>query len=295
MSESPIPISVDELVERYDSFGFDSYGVLVDGNDPLPGALQLTRRLNRLGKSWIVATNDASRLPRTRLDTMRKQGFEIEMHQLVTSGMLLKGYFERRGLIGTQSIVTGFGETVEYVALAGCQPVGLDSKDDASASLVLAGIQGFNWDATLEEMLSLIFRRIDSGHPLYLAVPNPDVLYPNGIGRYAIGPGGLAGLIESALAQAFPESIWTRFERLGKPHAPIFDEIKARFMTDTDIIFIGDQINTDIAGANNAGLHSALIGTGVSRQYRDRASDFIELEPSKIPTYLIDALDTGIR
>ena len=39
----PIPsiVSVDFLIENYDAIAFDSYGVLVDGIDPLPGSYRV--------------------------------------------------------------------------------------------------------------------------------------------------------------------------------------------------------------------------------------------------------------
>ena len=288
MLNQPEITHIDELVEKYDAFGFDSYGVLVDGIDPLPGALEFTRRLNDAGKPWIVATNDASRLPATRLATMNSQGFAMGIEHLVTSGSLLKGFFESRGIIGTESIATGSGEAVEYVELAGCVRVILGASDMTASSLVLAGISGYDWEGALSDIVSLIFKRMDMGYPLHLAVPNPDVLYPDGFERYSIGPGGLAGLIESAVMQGFGDVDVLKFARLGKPYAPMFDEIKRRLPDGAEVVFIGDQLRTDIAGANLAGIDSVLMGTGISRWRA--VEDFRDIDPSIKPKYLLESL-----
>ena len=280
--------TVDRLLDRYDAFGFDSYGVLVDGIDPLPGALDLIKRLNDAGKSWVVATNDASRLPQTRLELMQSQGFEIETHQVVSSGSLLKGFFEARQILGTKCIATGFGEAIEYVKVGGCEPVQLGATDDSAASLVLAGIHGFDWEQGLSDILSLAFRRLDAGNPLHMAVPNPDILYPDGEQRFSVGPGGLAELIETALQRGFGVSEWTTFAKLGKPHAPMFDEISSRLPSGSKAVFFGDQLHTDILGGNAAGFDTVLMGTGIARW--QGPEDFDDVDSSQVPTYLLPSL-----
>ena len=121
VSMKPIPsiVSVDFLIENYDAIAFDSYGVLVDGIDPLPGAIEFTDRLTRLGKPWVLATNDASRLTASRLEVMQGQGFGIEEDQVISAGELLRRFFEERGIAGTRCIATGQGDAVEFVRLAG--------------------------------------------------------------------------------------------------------------------------------------------------------------------------------
>ena len=57
--------SLDALVETYDGFLIDAYGVLVDKNSAMPGARDLLARLDAAGRPWLVVTNSASRLPET--------------------------------------------------------------------------------------------------------------------------------------------------------------------------------------------------------------------------------------
>ena len=59
-------------------------------------------------------------------------------------------------------------------------------------------------------------------------VPNPDVLYPDGLDRFSIGPGGIAELIESAVSRRFGDDDAVKFTKLGKPYSPMFDAIKQR-------------------------------------------------------------------
>ena len=289
MNPAPPIVSVDFLFDHYDAIAFDSYGVLVDGIDPLPGAIEFTARLTAAGKPWVLATNDASRLTAGRLEVMQGQGFGIEEVQVISAGSLLRRFFEERGVNGTQCIATGRGDAVEFVRLAGCEPVGLTPDDDESTSLAIAGITGYDWFEATRDMLSLIIRRMDAGDPLHLVVPNPDVLYPDGVNRFSIGPGGLAEMIETAVSRRFGDDDAVKFAKLGKPYAPMFDAIKERLNGYRRVAFVGDQLHTDIAGANGAGLDSVLIGTGITR-WND-ANDLKDVPPSMMPTLLLPSME----
>jgi hypothetical protein len=50
----------------------------------------------------------------------------------------------------------------------------------------------------------------------------------------------------------------------GKPEVPIFEEAVSRFGA-THPLFLGDRLDTDILGANRAGVASALVLTGIDR------------------------------
>ena len=219
---------------------------------------------------------------------MRNQGFAIYDDGIISAGSLLKGFFEERGIAGSSCIATGSGEAVEFVGMAGCQPVPLSSTDDESASLVIAGITGYDWFDATSEMLTLIFRRMDAGNPLHLAVPNPDVLYPDGGDRFAIGPGGLAELLEVAASRRFGDDPAIKFAKLGKPYSPMFDAIKDRLIDHPKVAFVGDQLQTDIAGANQAGIDSVLIGTGITSWSSPR--DFSEAPEHLTPKFLLKSL-----
>jgi ribonucleotide monophosphatase NagD (HAD superfamily) len=72
------------------------------------------------------------------------------------------------------------------------------------------------------------------------------------------------------------------FEPLGKPHRPIFDAACARLAT-RNVVMVGDQLATDIRGANDAGLVSALVRTGVG------AFDG-HVAAGAVPRYVLDSL-----
>ena len=57
--------SIPALLERYDAFLLDAYGVLVYGQGAIPGAAELIAHLNAIDFPFVVLTNDAGRSPRS--------------------------------------------------------------------------------------------------------------------------------------------------------------------------------------------------------------------------------------
>ena len=121
-----------------------------------------------------------------------------------------------------------------------------------------------------------------AGESVRLVLPNPDLIYPEGDG-FGFASGSVALIFESALTLRYPDRPDLRFTRLGKPHSAIYREAFRRSGT-MDMVMIGDQIETDIKGANDFGIASALISTGVS------SYDVSQLPESDRPDYLIQSL-----
>ena len=92
--------------------------------------------------------------------------------------------------------------------------------------------------------------------------PNPDVIYPEGEG-YSFASGAIAQMFESAIAMRYRDGLKLKFTRLGKPHPAMFEEAIRRCGT-RDVVMIGDNPDTDIRGANQAGITSVLVETGVA-------------------------------
>ena len=62
-----------------------------------------------------LVAHDASKLPETSAAQYRSFGLKIEPDRIITSGMLLKDYFETNNLIGARCIVLGPEDSVRYV------------------------------------------------------------------------------------------------------------------------------------------------------------------------------------
>ena len=64
----------------------------------------------------------------------------------------------------------------------------------------------------------------------------------------------------------------------------IFDEAVARFGAKTPL-FIGDRLDTDVLGANRAGIASVLVLTGIHR-----AKQLLAADAESRPTYILEDL-----
>ena len=254
-----LEVTIDELVERYSALLFDAYGVLSYTVGALPGAVELINRLNGMGKPYYVLTNDSSALPENRAARYRKVGLNVDSERLITSGSLLKGYFSEHGLSGARCVVLGTEDSAEYARRAGGVLV---SAVDGFDVLVVGDQSGFPFAQGVNAALSALFRMIDAGDAPRLALPNPDLVYPNDVG-FGMASGSVALIIEAALRQRYPRRTGLEFERLGKPNVAMFAEALRRTGT-RDMVMLGDTLETDIRGANRFGIDSALVAGGVT-------------------------------
>jgi HAD superfamily hydrolase (TIGR01450 family) len=271
--------SIAGLLDRYDAFLLDAYGVLVTASGAIPGAPAFVQALNDSGKPYFVLTNDASKLPETGAARYRGFGVPLVPERIITSGTLLAAYFAEHRLAGARCVVIGPADSARYVEFVGGEVVPAGSDFEV---LVVGDETGFPFLETVDATLSALIRRLDRGDPVHLVLPNPDLIFPRGLDHFGIAAGSVAMLFEAALQLRYPDRPQLRFARLGKPHAPIFEEGLRRCGT-RNAVMIGDTLETDIRGANRCGIDSVLLHTGVTRP---QLSTFDGVRP----TYLMRSL-----
>lgn len=283
MTHQPPFTTVSALLERYDVFFLDAYGVLVSAEGSLPHAAEFLQTLTARKKTWMILSNDASRSPQTCSASYARKGLQIEPERVLTSGMLIENHFQERGLRGARTIVLGTPDSADYVRKAGGVVVPAD--DDNAEVLVVADDDGFDFLPTMNAAVSTLFRRIDRKQQTHLLLPNPDIVFPMGPGRVGITAGAIAAAIEACLDLRDADGRH-RFVGLGKPHTPIFKAAQARCGNPDPrrTVMLGDQLATDVRGAHDAGLDVALLLTGVSRAEDIAGSSWK-------PTWILNSLD----
>jgi HAD superfamily hydrolase (TIGR01450 family) len=274
-------VTVETLVDLYDFFLLDAYGVLVHDTGAIHGALEFLDVIKYAKKDFLVVTNDASRLPETAAQRFKDFGLGVEAGQVLTSGSLLTPFFASRGLSGALCMVLGPEDSFEYVRQAGGQPIA-PSADASFDALVVCDDAGYPFLETMDMVLSNLCHHYDRGESPVLILPNPDVIYPKGASSYGFTSGGAALLLEAAVAQRYPHER-AGFARLGKPFGPMFREAK-RVAQNDSLIMIGDQIETDITGARSVGIDAALVDTGIAKW------ESTMVEPARAPTYRLTGL-----
>ncbi len=276
---APQPIRVAELIDTYDGVLLDAYGVLVDARGALEGAVELIEALERRGRHWQIVTNDSSRTLATSAARFQRLGIAANEDRIVTSGALLTPFFRQRGLDGARCMVLGPRDSELYVEEAGGEVVAIEPSGDCDV-VIIGDDEGYPFLAGIEAVMGVLFRRFDRGDDTVLVCPNPDLIYPKGKDEFGFTSGAVALLLEQALTRRYRRRF--EFIRLGKPRPTIFEYARERAPSDS-LVMIGDQQETDIAGARAAGLDSALLTTGVSR-WHDSNPEGAQ------PTYLLDSI-----
>lgn len=256
----PIPVvNAATLIERYDALFFDAYGVLLHRDGPLPGACQLLERLHQLGKPYFVVTNSAARLPTHAAVRYQAFGFPLEADQIITAGSLIAPHFKAKHLEGKRCAVLGPPDSHTFVAQA--QGIVVPATEPFDV-LVIGDQVGFPFLDHMDAVLSHLIQRFDADRPVALVLPNPDLIYPKPAG-FGLTCGAMATVIEAVLKQRYPEREDIAFSVLGKPMPALFEEAIRRAGTQ-NAVMIGDQIGTDIRGAQAVGIDSALVTGGVA-------------------------------
>lgn len=269
------------LIAKYEVLLLDAYGVLIHHQGAFPGAVELIAQLNRSGKPYFVVTNDGVRLIPTLSRVYRTMGLDIDEGHIITPGSLLPQYFIRHGLQNMPCVVLGPKETQQYVVQAG--GVVIEPKAEAQAQLVVVGNEGgFPFLETMDALLTMLFRKLDQGETMRLILLDADIIYQKTATAYGFNTGIVSLLIESAIRLRYPGSD-LGFVCLGKPFSPMFEEAQRRCNT-RNMVMIGDQLKTDILGAHNFGIDSALIATGLTKWTQALQNATVR------PTYLLETL-----
>ena len=273
-------ITAAELIDRYAVLLLDAYGVLVHGRGALPGAAEFIERLNRIGKPYYILTNDVAKLPATAAAHYGGYGLALSPERIISAGVLLKDYFAKHDLAGKRCVVLGPMDSARYVEMAGGKLVAAGEDFEV---LVVADESGFPFLDTVDKVLTALFAQVDRQGSISMILPNPDLIFPTAASGFGFAAGSIALLLEAALQLRYPDRGELRFARLGKPHTAIFEAAQQRCGS-RDMVMIGDQLQTDIRGANAYGIDSVLVTGGVS------GAGFTLRRDGPQPTYIMDSL-----
>lgn len=252
-------ITADELIERYDAFLIDAYGVLVNQSESYPGAQRFLEKLQASGRDFRVVTNDASRQPATMSKSYAARGVSVSPDRVLASGMLLGPWAQEGGHVGSRAVVLGTEESKTYATEAGLRIV---DYGEPSEVVVIGDEFGYPFFEAMDKTLSQVCRQIVAGESVALVVPNPDKIYPKSGTGLGFASGAVAMMFESGLRAKFPNQEF-KFECLGKPFPALY-QMAMRLM-EGRMVMIGDQLETDVRGAASLGLDTVLVTHGVSR------------------------------
>ena len=282
----PSYIDIEAIFDHYDAVFFDAYGVLVDGIDALPNAEQLVNIMNASAMNYFIVTNDASKSIESLSNKFQSQGMRIPVERIVNSGSLISGYYRDEDLVGRPTLVLGTKDSRTYVSGSCAKILSLDSNSEPDV-ILFTHSSPYDWESTLKHLLNLVSKRFKQKTPVRMVLPNTDFIYQDGKADFGMGAAAFVETLEEALMRLHGKHEVLRAAKLGKPHPPIFTEAIRRAGSN-NAIMIGDQLETDILGANNVGLDSAVVTTGINK--RSNPKEFKDMPDDLTPRYILTSL-----
>jgi len=246
----------------------DLDGVVYRGSHAIPHAVE---SLNRASSSCALAyvTNNASRTPESVAEQLAGFGLDVSRDDIVTSSQAAVRLLADLIPPGSRVLVVGGDGLHAELTLAGFEIT--ESADDSPAAV----IQGFAPEVGWVHLAEAAYALQGEGNELPWVATNTDWTIPRARG-IAPGNGTLVSAVHLAVGRLPVVA--------GKPETPIFQAAIARF-GGTKTLFIGDRLDTDILGANRAGIESVMVLTGV-----DQAKQILAADPNSRPTFILENL-----
>ncbi|GAA3777555.1 HAD hydrolase-like protein [Microbacterium kribbense] len=250
----------------------DLDGVVYAGAGALPYAVESLTRAAADGRRLGYITNNASRTDADVAAHLRELGLDrTAPEEIVTSPQAAVQLLRTKVAPGATILVVGGEGLISEVDRAGY--IVTASADDAPAAV----LQGFSpdiaWTQLAEAAFALKVPEEEGGIP-WIAT-NTDWTIPQARG-IAPGNGTLVSAVHIAVGRLATVA--------GKPETPIFEEAITRFGARRPL-FIGDRLDTDIAGSQAAGIPSVMVLTGV-----DRPKHILAAPSTSRPTYILEDL-----
>ncbi len=240
------------LVERFDTFLLDQFGVLLDGARAYPEAPEALSALAENGKQVAILTNSGKRAE-PNASRLQRMGFERRhIHDVISSGEAAHAVIGRMigGTLSPGAKILILSRGGDLSCIEDLDLVCTENADEAELVLI-AGSRG-------EEITLNAYARLLEG-PAARGIPalctNPDITMLTERGP-AFGAGRIARLYRD---------LGGTVDEIGKPHPLIYKVATERLGADdpSRILCIGDSPAHDIRGAHAAGFSATLVRTGI--------------------------------
>ncbi|UEL29891.1 HAD-IIA family hydrolase [Pseudarthrobacter sp. L1SW] len=254
------------LISLFDALLADLDGVVYAGPHAIPGAVESLKQLSGLGVGLGYVTNNASRSPAQVAAHLRELGAPAEDRQVVSSSQAAADLLASLLAPGSRVLITGSPALAAEIELVGLVPVYGQDEDP------VAVVQGFNPEIGWKDLAEATY--VVNAGALWVAT-NTDMSIPQARG---IAPGN--GTLVQAVAAATGQTP----QVAGKPEAPLFHSAAKRLEAERPLV-VGDRLDTDILGGNNAGFATVAVLTGV-----DTRQTILAARAAERPDYIISSL-----
>ena len=243
--------SLLDLIDDYDLFLFDQWGVIHDGKNIFPKAEEIFLHLQNLKKQVVIISNSGKKSS-DNISRMKKLGAKNTLNvPLITSGDVCrdllvnkKNYFKN---LGDKYFVVA----TEYPLLSETQYQQVHSLEKSDFLLLCTTTNFDEYD-----LIDNIFNQAIN-LKLPLVCSNPDVL---GISGEDVHPS------TGDLAIKY-KKMGGKTHIIGKPGDEIFEfALNSTGIDKIKTLMIGDSLFNDIYGANQFNIDSLLITSGIHKK-----------------------------
>jgi HAD superfamily hydrolase (TIGR01458 family) len=241
----------------------DIDGVLHVSGEPIEGTADAVARLRANGHRLRFVTNTTTRSRAQLADELRGLGFDLDEDEIQTAaGAAVRALKGKRVLALTMHALVGDLEGIELVG-EGAQAVLIGGADETPQTNLVFSYMN----------LARAFGELELGAELYC-------LHRNRWWQTKHG----AMLDSGAFVAGLEYAAQTEATVLGKPSAAYFDAACEALDAEPRMTWmVGDDLESDIVGAQGVGMHSVLVRTG---KFRPDAVERSHVEPDGIVSSL---------
>jgi HAD superfamily hydrolase (TIGR01450 family) len=260
-------VVANKIWNQYDLLLADLDGVVYEGTVAIDKAVDSINEIASREVKVGYVTNNSSRKPETIVEQLAGFGLNCKPEHIISSGQTAVELLQTKISQGAKVLVVGGEGLRARVSSGGFEIVA--SSDEKPEAV----IQGFSPDVSWRDLAEAAYS-IQNG-AIWVATNN-DWTLPQEKGL-APGNGTLVGAVHTAVGQLPIVA--------GKPEPAIFQTALDVFKSN-DALFVGDRLDTDMLGANRAGIASVLVLTGVSSR-----KDVLAAKVEERPTYIIASME----
>ncbi|MBT3321363.1 MAG: HAD-IIA family hydrolase [Anaerolineae bacterium] len=244
-----IPSSIKALI-------LDLDGVLWKDQESIGNLPAIFKKIEEHGLKVTLATNNSTQPKEERLSKLESFGVNIEKVGALTSSIATAALLIDKFPEGGELYVVGMEGILDELKLVGFRTF----TESNIPEKPLAVVVGMDWGLNYEKIANASML-IQGGAPFYAT--NPDKTFPTPAGLMP-GAGTLLAAVETASGVSPIVA--------GKPNAYLFELAMKKMGTSPDeTLMVGDRLETDILGGQNAGCKTALVLSGVTERARAEA------------------------
>lgn len=227
---------------------FDLDGVLYQGDQVIEGAIETLRWCEQRAIPHLFVTNTSSKPRRALVERLSAMGLSVSTEQIFAPPVAAHDYLAAQ----KATPIALFVREPTREDFEGLEVIG-DTAEQGARSVVIGDI-GEAWD----------FHALNRAFRLLMAEPRP-TLVALGMSRYAQRDDGLV-LDVAPFIRALEHAADCEAVVMGKPAREFFDAaVRKLATTAAETAMVGDDIRSDVAGAQTAGLTGILVRTGKFR------------------------------